>query len=158
MLSHYFDARYAVYLLIATAWTTAFSMTNRQPLRGSRNLGILACYVVFVIMLFRLPFVTAVATWCLFGVAGGLLYIAHELFLGWRTKDSAEKPAVSLATLIHGPLAWPIMIPEAIENTLAELGILKTPPLQPPDSAIENPSPALPPLGDANPQSSAPEE
>jgi hypothetical protein len=141
MLSHYFDARCAVYLLIATAWTTAFSMTNQQPLRGSRNLGILACYVSFVITLIRLPFVTSLATWCLFGVAGGLLYIAHELFVGWRAKASAEKPAVSLATLIHGPLAWPIMTPEAIENTLTELGILKIPPLQSPDSAIENPAP-----------------
>jgi hypothetical protein len=158
MLSQYFDARYAIWLLIATAWTTAFSMTIRQPLRGFRNLGILACYILFITMLFRLSFVTALATWCLFGIAGGLLYIGHELFVGWRTKDSAEKPAVSPATLIHGPLAWPIMIPEAIENTLAELGFLKTPPLQAPDSRIENESPALAPPGDAESESAAPEK
>ncbi|MGE5194322.1 MAG: hypothetical protein ACM3U2_17670 [Deltaproteobacteria bacterium] len=134
MLSPYFDAHYAIYLLIATIWTTAFSMTIRQPLRGCRNLGILACYVLFVVMLFRLRLLAALGTWCLFGIAGGVLYLAHELLARWRTKNPAEKPALSPATLLHGLLAWPIMIPEAIENTFAELGQADTsfrPPEQP---------------------------
>src|SRR5262249_8499179 len=140
MLSPYFDQHYAIYLFIAAAWTTLFSMTIRQPLRGCRNLGILACYVLFIVMLFRLRILTALATWCLFGIAGGLLYLSYKLVMRWRTKDPAEKPAVSFATLLHGPLAWPVMIPEVIEYALAELGLLASRSLSlPPFSA--------PPLG-----------
>lgn len=124
MSAQYFDQHYAICLLIATAWTTLFSMTIRQPLRGCGNLGILACYVLFMVMLFRLRFLTALATWCVFGLAGGLLYLCYELVMRWQIKDPVEKPAVSLAPLFHGPLAWPIMIPEVIEYTLAELGLL----------------------------------
>ena len=124
MFSQYIDARYAIYLLIATVWATVFSLTIRQPLRGCRNLGILAPYILFIVMLFRLPFLTALRTWCLFGIAGGLMYIFYELLVRWRTKDAGEKPRVSPVALLHGPLVWPVMIPEAIENSLAELGLL----------------------------------
>ena len=120
------NTHYAIYLLAATLWTTAFSMTNKRPLRGNRNLGIIACYVIAVIMLFRVPFASAAVTWAAFGIAGGLLYTCYDLFAHARDKSPDKKPGISPATLVYGQLAWPVMIPEAIEYFLADLGILKS--------------------------------
>lgn len=127
------DTRYALYLLIAVGWTCLFSMTIKRPVRGFRNLGILACYILAVVMVIRLPFVTALVTWCAFGLAAGIIYSAYQLLAYARDKSPDRKLDVSVSTFIHGPMAWPIMIPEAVEYLLAELGILRvqTPPSPP---------------------------
>jgi hypothetical protein len=119
------EVRYLIYLLIAVGWTTFFSLFNKPALRGWRNHGILACYVLLVVMFFRVHFLSALVTWCIMGVAGGLAYIAYELFARARAHGSEEKPTVSLTHIVYGFLAWPIMVPEAIEYILTELGILK---------------------------------
>ncbi|MEK7953693.1 hypothetical protein [Luteolibacter soli] len=113
--------------MIALAWTTFFSMFNRQPIRGNRNFGLLACYIIFIVMLFRRPFAETFATWAVFGFAGGLCYLGYEVISRLRTSPGEEKPGVSLVTLFYGLLAWPVMIPEAIEYLAADFGLLPVP-------------------------------
>lgn len=126
------DRQHAIFLLIAVGWTVLFSMTSKQPVRGLRNLGILACYILAVVMLIRLRFVSAVVTWCAFGIAAGVIYSFYELVAYARDKSSDKKLGLSFSHFIHGPLAWPIMIPEAIEYLLADLGVLRAQPATPP--------------------------
>jgi hypothetical protein len=134
------DTHFAVYLLIAVGWTTLFSMTIRQPVRGLRNLGILACYVLAVVMFIRLRFVAALITWLAFGVVSAVAYIGYQLLAHARDKNPDKKLEVSFSTFIHAPLAWPIMLPEAVEYSLAELGVLRVSSTPPPKK--EEPPPA----------------
>ena len=123
-----FDRQYALYLLIALTWTTLFSMANSHSLRGLRNLGILACYGLAIVMLVRIKFASAAVTWCAFGLAAGLIYSAYNVLAYSQDKAPDKTLRVSVGDFLYGPLAWPIMIPEAVEYSLAELGVLKTPP------------------------------
>jgi hypothetical protein len=122
------NTRYLIYFLSALSWTMLFSMSNTRGIRGYRNFGILACYILLIVMLFRIPFKSALVTWCILGVSGGLVYIAYELIARARAKASEEKPSVSFGHVIYGNLMWPVMVPEAVEYILADLGILKAPP------------------------------
>ncbi len=132
--------RYSLYLGIALAWTILFSMSSTPGIRGFRNLGWLSCYVILIVMLIRLPFAVALTTWAAFGVGGGLLYSVYELISRSRTPSDTERPSVSFSHIPYGLLAWPIMIPEAIEYAAADLGLLpkpsppETPPTQPTDT------------------------
>lgn len=126
------DKQHAIYLLIAVGWTTLFSLTNKQPVRGLRNLGILACYLLAVVMLVRLRFVAALVTWCVFGVAAGVIYSFYQLVSYARDQSPDKQLGLSFSHFIHGPLAWPIMIPEAIEYLLADLGVLRAHTTTPP--------------------------
>jgi sugar phosphate permease len=123
--------RYLIYFLIAVGWTTLFSMSNTRGIRGYRNCGILACYILLIVMLFRVPFTSALVTWCILGVGGGLVYIAYEMLARVRASESEKKPKVSFGHVIYGNLMWPVMVPEAVEYILADIGILKAPPTPP---------------------------
>lgn len=70
----------------------------------------------------------AMLTWSSFGLAGGVIYILWETLQRIRATTREQKPRVSLSPLFHGLFAWPIMVPEAVEYALAELGILRAPP------------------------------
>ncbi len=118
---------FAISLLIAVAWTTDFSMTNNPGIRGFRNLGILASYVLFMVFLFIADWKAWLVTWVVFGLAGGALYILWEVIQRLRTAAGEEKPGVSPMTFFYGLFAWPIMVPEAVEYTLAEIGVLRAP-------------------------------
>ncbi len=131
---------YLIYFLIAVGWTTLFSMSNTPGIRGYRNLGILACYILLIVMLFRVPFTSALVTWCILGVGGGLVYIAYELLVRARASQSEKKPKVSFGHVIFGNLMWPVMVPEAVEYILAELGLLKAPPTPEPVKKDETPA------------------
>lgn len=133
------STRYLIYFLIAVGWTTLFSMSNKFWVRGYRQLGILVCYVLLVVMLFRVPFASALATWCLLGVSGGLVYVGYDLLVRARTRQGEKKPKVSFSHVIYGNLIWPIMVPEAVEYILAELGILKAAPTPKPTTKDEPP-------------------
>jgi hypothetical protein len=138
------DARYAVYLLIAVTWTTLFSLTTRYPIRAFRNVGILACYVLLIVMPFRLPFVTFLATWCAFGVVGGFFYSVYELVTRARASEADKDSQTFIPRLfVDALLMWPIMIPEAIEYLFAELGVLGTPKQAQATSEPEPPGPDL---------------
>ncbi len=63
--------QYSLYLGIALAWTVLFSLSSTPGIRGYRNPGWLACYVILIVMLFRLPFAVALTTWVAFGISGG---------------------------------------------------------------------------------------
>lgn len=120
------SAKWAVGLAFCMLWTIAFSLTNNIPIRNFRNLGILACYIVGVVMFFKIGFKKGLATWVLFGLVSGLLYIGYEIVVRVKATSTAEKPSVSLSHLALGQIAWPIMGPEAIEYSLVEMGILRT--------------------------------
>ena len=109
----------------AAAWTILFSFSNTPGVRGWRNLGLLACYILGIGMAVVAPWRAAVGTWVLFGVVSGALYFAYEAFgyFKHRSEDSG-KPRV--ATIANGLLLWPIMLPEVIEYSLADAGVLKS--------------------------------
>jgi hypothetical protein len=128
-MSEYIHVPFAVALLIAVGWTTLFSFANKPGLRGFRNVGILACYVVAPVFLFVAGWRSALLTWAAFGVAGGVLYICWEMLQRLRTPAGEPKPEVSLAPLAYSLVAWPVLVPEAVEYALAELGALRAPSL-----------------------------
>lgn len=143
-MSQYLHIPFAIALLIAVGWTTIFSFMNKPGIRGFRNLGILASYVLVIVFLFTAGWRVALVTWAMFGVVGGVIYICWEILQRLRTAAGQEKPGVSLSPLVHGLFAWPIMVPEAIEYALAELGVLPAPP---PASTPTNAEPCAPPNG-----------
>ncbi len=143
-MSQYLHFPFAVALLIAVGWTTLFSLTNQPGIRGFRNLGLLASYLSGVVFLFVAGWRLALVTWAAFGVAGGLLYVAWEMLERRHAAGGRQDPRVSLAPLIHGLLLWPIMVPEAVEYALADLGILRAPPSAPTQGMAE---PGAPPNG-----------
>ena len=124
------DIRYLSYFLIAAGWSTFFSLFNTRGIRGYRNLGILACFILLIVMLVKVPLTSALATWCTMGVSGGLVYILYELLARAKASSEAGKPKISFSHIIYGNIMWPVMIPEAIEYILANLGILKAPSAQ----------------------------
>lgn len=116
---------WALALLVGLGWTTVFSLLQ-PPLRGLRNLGILASYVLGLVMAIQAPWRDALFTWAVFALVGGLTYVMYEAWS--RSRSPAEGDRLSLAPLLHAALAWPIMLPEAVEYLLAEMGVLKPPP------------------------------
>ena len=120
------DATWLGYLAIPAAWTIFFSMFSRPGVRGWRNLGWPACYVLGLVMFWRLGWQRAGATWLAVGLGTGLLYYIYQAWSVRREKDPAAK--AQLSTIAHGAIAWPIMLPEVIEYGLADAGVLKTSP------------------------------
>jgi len=98
-------------------------MSNNPAVRGFRNFGIIGCYLSLAIGLFALGWRRMVPAWCLVGLVSGAAYFIYEAVSYHREKDPEARP--SLATFLHGLIVWPIMLPEVIENSLAELGVLK---------------------------------
>jgi len=78
---------------------------------------ILAAYVIGIVLFFKLGVLRALAVWCGIGI---LLYWSYEFWSARRSKEP-DTTMPSLVTVVHGLFAWPIMLPEAIENTWAEL-------------------------------------
>ena len=143
-MSRYIHIPFAIALLIALAWTTLFSLTNKPGIRGFRNLGILGSYILALVFLFVAGWRAALVTWAALGVLGGVIYVCWEILQRLRTAPGEKKPAVSLSPLVHALFAWPIMAPEAVEYALAELGMLKAPPTTPTQTNAE---PCAPPNG-----------
>jgi len=119
--------KWLLILACASAWTIFFSMFSTSGVRGWRNLGWLACFILGVVMLFVLPWLSALVTWAVAGLFSGLVYFGYESFVYLRAKDKTKTAKPNPVTIVHGLLMWPIMLPEAIEYLLAELGVLKTP-------------------------------
>ena len=131
---------FSIALAAAALWAIGFSMFNSPSIRGYRNLGILACYVIGLVMLSSVSWSVAGCTWLVFGLAGGLAYVGYDIMsVVTARKDQLdgdeEPPRVRLSHLPFGLLAWPIMLPEAIEYTLAELGLLTS--SEPEESATQ---------------------
>lgn len=122
----------------ATAWTVFFSLFITPGIRGWRNLGWLACYVLGVAMLFAVPWRAALGTWAAAGIFSGLFYFAYEAFVYAKATDRSNASKPSPVTIVHGLAMWPIMLPEAIEYLLAEVGILGAPKVPPEDRAQQS--------------------
>ena len=120
------DEKWAIILGICMLWTILFSLTNRFPIRGLRNIGILSCYLVGIVMLFKIGIKRGIATWVMFGLIGGVLYIGYEILGRIKATNPDEKPSISLSHLVFGQIAWPVMGPEAVEYILADMGLLPT--------------------------------
>lgn len=122
-------------LASSAAVSSACSLSNRRRLRLLRGLAWMSGYVIGIAMLVALPWRQAGANWLVMAAAGSGLYLLYEVF-GWLVpgKDG-ERHVPRLATAIGGLVAWPIMLPEAVEYLLAELGVLK--PASVPTSAKE---------------------
>jgi hypothetical protein len=74
-------------------------------------------------MLWSIGWRRAGGTWLTVGFGTGLLYFLYQAWSASREKDADAKAQVS--TIVHGALAWPIMLPEVIEYWLADVGVLK---------------------------------
>ena len=111
-------------LALSALWTTGFSMFHRPALRGWRNLGWPASYVVGITMLFMQPWPAALATWAFAGLLSGVVYFGYEACSSPRQADADTAAAPSPVVILHALLLWPIMLPEAIEYWLADLGLL----------------------------------
>lgn len=118
---------FAIVLAIAVTWTSAFSMSSIPRIRGFRNLGILACYLSLIVFLFVAGWRRGLFTWASFGLIGGAIYCMWEVIQRVRTPKGEEKPPINPSHLIWGQVGWPVMIPEALEYSLAELGVLRRP-------------------------------
>lgn len=93
------------------------------PLRGGRNLGIFGCYLLLILGPFVFGWARSGATWLLYGAAGGVLYFGYEV-LAWARAEGEERTTPRLGTLVNGLMAWPIMVPDAVEHALAQTGVL----------------------------------
>jgi hypothetical protein len=121
----FISTKWLLILLCAAAWTTFFSLFNTPRIRGWRNLGWMACFLIGLVMLIVLPWRVALATWSVVGVASGLLYYCYGCYsrLTAKSEECISWPRPS--TSLHGLLIWPIMLPEAIEYWLADIGVLR---------------------------------
>ena len=81
---------------------------------------ILATYVIGIVLFFKLGVWRTLALWCGIGIVTGLLYWSYEFWSARHSKEPNTKTP-SLVTVVHGLFAWPIMLPEVIEYSWAEL-------------------------------------
>jgi hypothetical protein len=97
------------------------SLSNTRGIRGYRNVALLLAYVLGIVSLFVVPFLTAVVVWVAAGVIVGLCYAIYEVWSQSRASGDWPKSAFEAGHLIYGPLAWPLMFMEVVEYTYAEL-------------------------------------
>jgi len=117
------DKKWLLYLAIPALWTIFFSLFDKPGIRGWRNIGWLACYVVGLAMLWNVGWRRACSTWLMIGLATGLLYYIYQ---AWSLRGEPDPVAkAQLTTIVYGAAAWPIMLPEVIEYSLVDAGILK---------------------------------
>ena len=118
------SVKWLVILACASMWTIVFSLFSTPGIRGWRNLGWLACFIVGVMMLFVLPWRSALVTWVVAAVFSGFVYFAYEAFAYLRARDKTRAAMPNPITVAHALVVWPIMLPEAIEYFLADVGVL----------------------------------
>lgn len=116
---------FLIFLAATAGATVFFSMFNSPGIRGYRNLGFLLIYAGSVIGMFCVGWRPVCVAWIGFGIVSGTLYFLYQMFSTLRSKDE-PKEWPSPMTIAHGLAMWPIMLPEVIEYTLADIGILGT--------------------------------
>ncbi|MFC0682940.1 hypothetical protein ACFFGH_34360 [Lysobacter korlensis] len=130
-MSQLVDPFWLCLLAASAGWSSFFSLFQRPHVRGWRNLGLLAGFLLGIAMLVALPWRQALATWAVAAVSGGALYIVYELVAYVRMPAKAPDARPRLGHLVHAFFVWPVMLPEAVEYLLAELGVLKPAPEAP---------------------------
>jgi hypothetical protein len=105
-------------LIVASLFMSPAIRMFRVPL-------MLVAYVIGVVLFFKLGVWRGLGLWCSIGIATGLLYWSYEL---WSARHSKEPNITmpSLKTVVDGLYLWPVMLPEVVENTWAELFPTKT--------------------------------
>lgn len=126
----------ALYIALAvlTLITILVSIQPAIGLRQVRNLSILASYPVGLALLFADKWARPAAVWVGVGLVSGILYFGYEAWSIERAKR--ERPgedhgSASVSTILLGVVAWPLSLPEVIESTLADAGVIgggETPP------------------------------
>jgi len=110
-------------------------LSNARRIRLIRGLAWLSGYLLGIAMLIALPWRNAGATWLVMAAVGSGVYLVYEFYGLLVPGKDGERTVPRLATLIGGLFAWPIMVPEAVEYLLAELGVLKPAVVPPPGGA-----------------------
>ena len=123
------DKAWLAYLAIPAGWTIFFSFFNTPGIRGWRNLGWIGCYILGLVMLWAIGWRSGGATWLAVGLATGFLYYLYQLWSAWGESDPEVR--AQLRTIVHGALFWPIMLPEVVEYSLADAGLLASAPPPP---------------------------
>ncbi len=116
-----------VILGVLTVITVVVSIQPSISVRPIRNLTILGSYVVGIALLFADRWVRAASIWAGVGLLSGLLYFGYELWSSSRAKRGGrpeEQVSPSGWTVVQGVVAWPVALPEVIEYTLADLGVI----------------------------------
>jgi hypothetical protein len=116
-----------VTLGVLTVITVLVSIQPSISLRQVRNLTILSSYAVGIALLFADRWVRPTAVWVGIGLFSGLLYFGYEVWSSSRAKQGGqpgEQMRPSGSTVLLGVVAWPVALPEVIEYTLADLGVI----------------------------------
>lgn len=118
----YVDVQWALMLLGVALWTSCCLVFN-PVLRSVRIMGLGLAYAILAWMLFTLPWLVALVTWCVFAAFGGVVSLAYEVWARrhYAGKGRADRPLV----LLQGFLLWPSMIPDALEGMLVDAGVLE---------------------------------
>jgi hypothetical protein len=127
-MGHLMDLFWLGVLAATAGWTLFFSLFNRPQIRGWRNLGVLVGYVLGIAMFTISPWRQSLATWAAMGLLAGTFYLIYELIAYLRLTEKTPDARPKLQLLVHALLLWPVMLPEALEYLLAELGVLKPAP------------------------------
>ena len=134
----------ALYLALAILIliTILVSIQPAIGLRQVRNLSILASYAVGIALLFADKWARPAAVWAGVGLVSGVLYFGYEAWSIQRAKQ--ERPgedhgSPSVSTILLGVFAWPLSLPEVIESTLADAGVIGGGEAPPPPTNIGRP-------------------
>jgi hypothetical protein len=100
---------------------TLVSLSNTSGIRGYRNIALLLAYILGIVSLFTVPFLTATVVWAVAGIVVGLCYAVYEVWSQSRSTNDGPKSGFQFGHLIYGLLAWPLMFMEVVENVYAEL-------------------------------------
>ncbi len=122
MTIYHVDILWGLMLLGVGLFTTCCLVFN-PVLRSVRIIGIGSAYAVGLYMVFALPLVDALVTWCVFAGFGGVLAFAYELWARHRYAGTGRAPRPLV--LLQGFVLWPTMIPAAIEGMLIDAGVLE---------------------------------
>lgn len=117
----YVDVMWGLALFGVAAFTAGCVVFN-PAVRSIRTMGIVAAYALGLWMLYDLPLVVAVTTWCVFASVGGLAALVYELWARRRYAGTGRRPRPYI--LLQGFVLWPGMIPDALEGVLVDLGVL----------------------------------
>ncbi len=112
-----------------TVLTIVVSIQPSIGLRQVRNLTILASYGVGIALLFADKWVRPAAIWAAVGLLSGLLYFGYEVWSISRAKrerPTEDHGTARAFTILLGVFAWPLALPEVIESTLADVGVIGT--------------------------------
>ncbi len=118
-----------VTLGVLTAITILVSIQPSISVRPIRNLTILGSYGVGLALLFADRWVRPAAIWAGVGLLSGILYFGYETWSWWRANRAGlteEQVRPSGSTVLLGVIAWPVALPEVIEYTLADLGVIQS--------------------------------